>query len=286
MKTLPAAVILFAALPAHPASAADSNAFANCLLVPFASFSSVATTTVGLNSRSDGTVRWSFFDGDGRRLEGGSFAVQQNRFSSFILSEQVPSTRGGEVGFLLFCLDDDDDDRLIEDEPGLAGNAFFFEPDSNDAVFLPTVPVFTSDLDSAALANGLAGLTDSPLDGFSAGATTGEEVHLRYFTDSIAGGGDSSVLCIFATDAVGASLTVQAVGPAGEQTLSLALDRARFNVIDAETITGIDSTGLIGSGVLIFDVPDGVKHLFAFSIARSSAFRAAQTLLANSGIGD
>lgn len=284
MKMLSVVLALFTGLLlCKPAAAADSNQFANCTLVPFAAVSANATTTVGLSSRSAGSVYWLFFDRDGRRLEGGSFAIQADRFSTFILNQELPATRDGENGFLLFCLDDDGDGRLIDDAPELAGNAFFFDPDNNDAVFVPTVPVFTPDLDSAALDDGFDALSASPIDGFSAGAVAGEEVYLQYFIDGVAGAGDGTVVYVFSTQTPGENLVAHALGPAGEQTLTLSLGAGRLNALDVETIAGIDTATLSGSGLLILSVPDGVNHLFAFSVARSQAFGAAQTVLANTG---
>lgn len=282
MKTLFAVLTLSATLLlSHTAAAADNNEFANCVLVPFASFSGDTTTTVGLTSKSGGVIYWSFFDQDGSRLDTGSFATAANLFDPFILSQEVQASLAGEVGYLLFCLDDDENGEINEDETSLAANAFYFEPSRNDAALIPTIAVFSPNLDDAASGESFANLTEDPIENLNIGAGPESTVYLQYFTDGVENNSEETIVYIYSSDAPGASVSVRALSPDGDQTLTMPLGSERLNVVDVESIAGINDASLIGPGLLIFEVPEDVNHLFAFSIVRSQIVGAAQTLLSN-----
>lgn len=283
MRTLISILGLIAALSlsASPANAAEMNKFAQCALVPVASFNDNDTTAVGLTSRSRGVLHWQFYSQNGERLERGNFDVGSDSFTTFALDQEVGSAHKGTIGFLLFCLDDDEDGHIdASDDFSLAANAFMVKLAANDVAYIPTIPIEADNLDPSQRQDNIASWQDDPIQTLPAGtARPGDDIYAQYFIDGAAGGAQST-LYVFATDIPGRT-TFKAIGPAATAQVSVNLGGGRLNVVDIESISGMDAASLLGSGLLVWSVKNGVSSAFVFTIVSSPAFGATQTILGN-----
>ena len=276
------AALLSVLMLSLPALAVNSNYFANCYLVPMAKFNSGATTTVGLTSRSSGVIRWIFYDQDGDRLDQGAMQVSDGLYNEFILREEAASSLSNELGFLLFCLDDDDNGELnFRDEPDLAANAFLLrDDDRRDAVFIPTLPLYLSDLDDDDLRGDIDEWNEDPIENLRSVAGPDDDVYAQYFVDGIEGNDEKTTVYIYTTDSPGSSETLAATGPAvANVAVTARMGRFRLNELDVESLPGFDDPGLLRSGYLLWDVPDDIDDVFIFSMVESAEFSATQTLI-------
>ena len=263
-------------------SAADTNIMAHCALVPFATFTANATTTVGLTTRASNFIHWLFFDQDGNVIDTGSMQSNASLFTPFVLSQRVPPLLEGELGYLLFCADSNADNKIDDtDAADLAANAFFFAPDEQDVAFIPTVPVFSADLVESAQTVEFTDLNQDPIDNLNVGALAEDTVILQYLTDGVVDSGNATNLYIYSTDAPSESVDMQAFGASANDTLSVSLGKQRLNIVDVESIENINTQELRGGGLLVWEIAETIDNVFAFSIASSPNVGAAQTLLAH-----
>lgn len=265
------------------AQAADMNSFSQCTLVPLAHFdTSGRTTAVGLTSRLAGIVHWLFFDQNGLRLDYGSFQ-QEAGLASFVMSTDITPALSGVSGFLIFCLDSNEDLKInASDGAGLAANAFQIDLSVLDVAYLPGVPVFADDLDEDNITADVSQWLTDPIDNLSVGATrgSGEQISLQYLTDGVVDDGDETTIYIFSTSNPPAQISMDVMGPAADAIVNVALSQSRLNIIDVESIAGMNDAGLAGSGLLVWNIT-ATTAVFAYSISRSPAFGASQTLLGN-----
>lgn len=268
---------LAAALPA--AQAANMNLFAQCALVPWATFEvGGATTAVGLTIRDGGTVEWAYFNGDGDLLDQGQIPVVDDQLQGVVLDGLVGPGLAGIDGFLLFCLDDNDDGDIDDDDDAdLAANAFYVDILDNDVAYIPTWPVFEDDLDDSDPDD----WDQSPVDSLIGAAQSDDDIYLQYLVDGNVGG-NGTLLVIYTTDEPDNEVEMLAAGPTQIDEVQVDLPNARVNVVDVEFIDEFSvSPGLLPDGFLRWTVGDEVDYAIGFSIAYSPAFGALQTLLGN-----
>jgi len=265
------------ALPA--AHATDMNLFAQCALVPWATFGGDATTAVGVTVKDGGTVYWAYFDQDGDLRQEGAFGVVDRTLTPVTLSQELDPGLANIPGFMLLCLDDNDDGEIDGDDgTDLAANAFFVDPANNDVAYVPVLPVFDEDLDDADPDD----WNNSPVDDLFVGADSDDDIYLQYLVDGDPAVGDFTVLVIHTTDEPDSQVSMQAAGPNEIANVPVTLPNSRVNLVDVESISELTSVnGLLGSGYLRWTVGDNVDNAFAFSLVYSPAFGALQTLLGN-----
>lgn len=265
--------------------ATDMNRAANCNIVPLARFGDDGeTTAVGLTTNtSSGLVRWIFYDQNGLLLASGAKAVTQNRYNAFVMSSEVGANLSGDIGFLLFCLDSNSDGSIDSDDVvGLSANAFQVEITEQDVAYLPTIPVFRSNLDAFSRENNFSEWQSMPVVNLSVGANSGDVIELQYLINGDTGSGEKSTFYIFSVDEPDSSDTMVLVGPGGQTiTFPVALTKDHLNIVSVESIEGINNTSAVGSGLAYWAVTSDPRDSFAFSIVKSPAFGATQTLLGN-----
>jgi len=269
---------LAVALPS--AHATSMNIFAQCQLVPWATFGPAGVTTaVGLVAKDGGTVEWAYFDQDGDLEQQGSFPVVDNILTGVALELVLDPTLAGIRGFMLFCLDDNDDGEIDGDDgEDLSANAFYVDLDSSDVAFVPTWPVFEEDLDESDPDD----WDNSPVDSLAGAAESDEDIYLQYLVDGVRGSGDDTALVIFTTDEPDSQAQMLAAGPDEINNVDVTLPNSRVNVVDVETIDEINNTaGLRPDGFLRYTVGDNVDSAIGFSIVYSPGFGALQTLMGN-----
>lgn len=267
-----------------PVAAAGLGPLAHCQLVPYANFNDDENVSVGLISQSGGTIRWLFFDQDGRRVDAGDFRTQDGEFLGFSLASNASASLGDTLGFLMFCLDDNNDGRLnFDDNPDLSANALLVRANDADAVYLPVLPVFVSDIEPGNFLSDIDDWTNDPIDELLTGAGPDEKLYMRYFTDGVENSGDDTTIYLFTAGHPDNEIDVEAVGPGAVIDAELLLGQFRLNVIDPETVTGLADSDLIGSGYLVWEIPDDIRSAFAFSLVSSPAFGAVQSLVGSVG---
>ena len=261
-------------------SAAASGIMAQCQLVPYAYFNDGEDTTVGLISNAGGTIHWIMYDQEGQRLDTDFFEITENTFEGFSLADSARESLNDTLGFLLFCLDDNNDDRInFDDDPDLSANAFLIRTGDSDVAYLPVLPVFSQDLDSSDRDDEVTDWDNDPIDTLNSVAEPEDKLYMRYFTDGAENSGDDTQIYLFTTRGPNDNIDVNAVGPDADVTVDVPLGQSRLNVIDPETVSVLNVDGLIGSGFLKWEVDNNVRNAFAFSLVRSPAFGALQTLV-------
>ena len=280
MRTL-LAVALALAVVVPGAQAASLNIYTNCALLPWGTFGPAGVTTaVGLTSRSDGAVEWAFFDEDGDRQDDGRFQIESDELRGITLDGVLNPALAGTTGFMLFCLDSNEDGVIdSNDAPNLVANAFYVDLNNADVAYLPVWSLPYSALD-----------VDTPEDWDEEpvaiipllAAVAGHSLDMQYLVDGTIGTGDNTRVIIFTTDEPSLQVSMQAIGPGGQVGVDVELPNSRLNVVDVESIDEIaDLTGLRPSGYLRWSIPVNAGSVVAFSLVSSPAFGALQTLIGN-----
>jgi hypothetical protein len=264
-----------------PVQAADINSFAQCAIVPLASFNlNGSSTAVGLTSNANSRVHWLYYDEDGSLMDSGSFAVTPNVLTGFTLSTEVPPALADLDGFLLFCADQNNDGAINSaDGATLAANAFRVKTETDDVIYVPTIPVNENDLQVGNRT--ISNWTDSPVVSLPVGGGPGNNLHLQYFVNGVAGDGERTIIYLFTTTAPPVTIDVTVSGPdSNTTTTTLTLANSSLNVINLEDVAIFTDPDFVGSGNILWPI-NGGGSVFAFSVAESSVFSAAQTLMAN-----
>lgn len=260
--------------------AATMNEFAQCALVPWATFSSSGIlTAVGLTARDEGTIYWSYFDEDGDQLQNGSFFTDNNLLTGIALNQVLDPTLAGIDGFMLFCLDENEDGDIDDDDDAaLAANAFYVNINANDVAYVPTLPVLYNNLDDSDPDD----WNNSPVDSLPGAAFSDDDIYLQYLADGNPSGGDGTALVIFTTDEPDSQVNMLAAGPDALVNVPVRLPNSRVNVVIVEDIDDLaNDPDLLPDGFLRWTVGDNVENAFAFSLVFSPAFGALQTLPGN-----
>ncbi len=249
--------------------------YGNGLVVPHVYHNGATdTTTVGLTSRSAGTVYWTFFDVNSKHVADGSFSVTANDMYPFIWADESGIGLEGMNGYLVFTLEP----GTANDTPALAGNAFQVNTSFSDVAFIPTLPLVAGDyavnVDLTAMDN--ATITDA-----ANAAQAGERVDMRYFIDNAEGGTDTMILVWSPGDINGTHTVNMYDDKQNRRSVNFELEYTELNVFNPEEIAGRPADFL--DGFIAWTVPAPV---FTYSIIYSPAFGATQTILGTHGIVD
>ena len=292
MKKITLALAVSGALGVSSAAQAITvSEFSAAVLVPHALWVSGETSTaIGLTAACAGTVFWTFFDEDTKHIIDGFFDMSEYDWVHFQHADTIGDVKGrfnngpqfpgidGQRGYYLFVHDIViDDDRLIgrSDAPCLAGNAWQINGNSDDVIYIPTLPVHADELDDGTRIENFDADTLFSLRA-GASANNGDILFLNYADDAAV-----SDIVIWSAQDVSGSYTVF-VYDTDENRASTNLDlpNKELNVIDSRTIT--KPIGHV-VGFIEFDLShvadpdeDGV---FSFSLIRPAAADATQTVI-------
>jgi hypothetical protein len=269
--------------------AADMNDLEACVLVPRVIWEADdpdnVSTSVGLINRDSGAIFWGFYDVNGNKLVNGRIPVTGflniDTLTPFIWDPDFTLQASGlenQLGYLLFCLDENRDTFINNADSGeLGGNAFYIDRRNADVAYIPTVAVSSDDLNSQT-----PDLSDRPIADISDGADPDDLVDIQYLVDGSFGGDETDIYFFTVTDP-GTVLSVDFLDGAGGISLTAQTLAANQNLtaLDPETISGPPT--IAPSGFIGWRVPNSATRAFVFSIVDSPVFGAIQTLLGNKG---
>jgi len=265
--------------------------FASGVLVPHALWVSGETSTaIGLTAACAGTVYWTFFDEDTKHIIDGEFKMSEYDWVQFSHSDTIGDVKGGfnngpqfpgldgQRGYYVFVHDVSVDSNLLigsSDAPCLAGNAWQINGNSDDVIYIPTLPIHTDEL---AFGDDVRDMGTQSLHSLSAGASAnnGDILLLNYADDAAV-----SDIVIWSAQNVKGSYTVF-VYNTDEQRASTNLDlpNAELNVIDSNTVT--KPIGHV-VGFIEWRLSDAADPdedgIFSFSLIRPAAADATQTVI-------
>ena len=263
---------------AGQASAVDLAYYEVGVLVPIAVHNgSNVDTVVGLTALQDNTVYWTFFDNNSTHVTDGEFDVTANDLHGF--SWMAESGQGLEDmdGYLVFTINDDDTLGVTANAT-LGANAFMVDTATDDAIFVPCVPLDL--VDYAALPLDLTTMGPDSIIGLLYGTGEDTTVDIRYWIDPAYSA--STEIVIWTVEDVEGLYTVNMFNDEEERkSLTFDLENAELNVIDPSTLLGVPAEFIDGFIRWTFpDVTAGFEDGIAFSYITSTAFNAKQTLLA------
>ena len=258
------------------------NIYERGCIVPYAMYSDGEDTTVGLVVwLNNGSVYWNYISADGLNLASGSIPMQANIWNyAFSLKTMDANAHPNTLGYLIFTWDNDGTLATDENDENVYGNAVLLSTDTDDAAFLPAVPLKRSDYADTDL--DLSNLNGASLENLSYGhlSTAAIGTDTRYWIDPALGATTSVVIwtCQVAPAHFDATISNVTGDPFAVVTMTPA--HTHLNVFDVATgVAGIPAGFLEGS---ITVSPSGSDRLM-YSIIGSSAFSAKQTLLGADG---
>ena len=249
------------------------------VLVPIAVHNgSNVDTVVGLTALQDNTVYWTFFDNNSTHVTDGEFDVTANDLHGF--SWMAESGMGLEDmdGYLVFTINNAD---ILTDAANatLGANAFMVDTATDDAIFVPCVPL---DIDDYAWPLDLTTMNANSIISLSYGTWEGVTVDIRYWIDPAYSA--STEIVIWTVEDVEGTYTVNMFNDEEERkSLTFELENEELNVIDPSTLLGVPADFI--DGFIRWTFPDDEiaatdNDGIAFSYITSTAFGAKQTLLA------
>lgn len=276
-------VLAFAGTSLYPvpgkAFSLDVNQTTQGVLVPFARFdTSGKTTAVGLVSSRPGIVHWGFFDANGVQQAHGTINLAAAyRLHPFIWSQQAPAALAGVSGYLLFAIDTNSDGLINGvDDPALGASAFYVVP-PDDVVFIPVQAAPSGVLVSPNPANWtINGVAPGAYVG--PGFTGGTWVYTHYLIDGAPGGDNTNLYLWCDTNFTQPQNIILDDGNGTTQTVTLPMSNTRLNIIDVESISGLNPA-LFGDGFVRWQLTGQTGGCTVFSTASSPTFSASQTLL-------
>ena len=263
---------------AGQAGAIELGVYEVGVLVPIAVHNgSNVDTVVGLTALQDNTVYWTFFDNNSTHVTDGEFDVTANDLHGF--SWMAESGMGLEDmdGYLVFTINNAD---ILTGAANatLGANAFMVDTATDDAIFVPCVPL---DIDDYAWPLDLTVMDANSIWSLWYGTWEGLTVDIRYWIDPAYSA--STQIVIWTVEDVEGTYTVNMFNDEEERkSLNFELENEELSVIDPSTLLGVPADFIDGfirwtfPDVTLGPDDDGI----AFSYIDSTAFGAKQTLLA------
>ncbi len=314
-------VAIFAALMmvgiTSQANAVTLGVYDKGLLVPITTHGAPGIdTAVGILCSQDTTVYWTFFDKQSNPIVDSDFPCTKNDLYHFSLNNEAPNTEGVE-GYLVFTANGGikaaDKTAILDpnDNKSISGNAFLIDTNSDDAIFLPVVPLCITDY---AAGTDLSAMTNTSVVSLHYGFTRGDNcnIDVRYWLDPQYGACTNVILwttqclnqywqwggvnpvpanCYFDTDPNNPTPWILKchlnVYDDEEHRTSVSIPlQCEVTNFFPSNITGwpnyIDGFIRIPSTDLMPNAGDGA---FGFSYVTSTTFKAAQSLLASESCG-
>ena len=250
-------------------------------LVPFATYDNNVNTTLELNINTESPgnrIYWSFMSEQAVQISQGFITIQSNVYSySFYLNEADGNRYPGIQGFLIFTYDNDGILSTGEDRNILSGNAVLLNLATDDAAFIPVVPLARSDY--AATSLDLTNLTGLSITGLSYGS-----VAMSLKADDCSFWIDPAYaafthLVIWTSQDAPPTLNGSAFTVMGdeERLVSIPMVFFRLNVCDvAQDVGGLPAGYVDG----IISIGQGGGDRFIFTLIGSEHFGALQTFIA------
>jgi len=261
---------------AGQAGAVDLGYYEVGVLVPIAVHNgSNVNTVVGLTALQDNTVYWTFFDNNSTHVTDGEFDVTANDLHPFSWAAESGMGLEDMDGYLVFTINDSDDLTNAANAT-LGANAFMVDTATDDAIFVPCVPLSIDDYNQPV---DLTAMGPDSIEALSYGTYEGTPVDIRYWIDPAYSA--STQIVIWTVEDVSGSYTVNMFNDEEERkSLTFKLKDGELNVIDPSSLLGAPADFIDGFIRWTFpDVGEGDDDGIAFSYITSTAFGAKQTLL-------
>lgn len=293
MKKLALSMAVAASMGATAANAAVVSEYSVGLLVPNVIHSGPNDTTgVGIVSRHKGTVYWTFFDENSNHITNGEFPVTANDYHAFLWSDPENSGVGLDAkrGYLVFvadvssgtappnCDDTETDGVITECDARLnpiAGAAAQFLLASQDAAFMPVIPLANFDLEDFPVTptdlgpgdvDYLVAGANCVASGQQAGGRVGtlvesikgpyrDDIDIRYFIDGKPGGQGTNVVIWSAQNVQGTHTVNMFDDKQNRKSVNFTLPNRELNFLDVESIAGRPEG--FTDGFIRWDVPCG-----------------------------
>lgn len=295
------------ALAATSAGAYDMGYYEYGMLVPNVVHNGAGdTTAVGLVTSGCGVdlvdVYWTFFDNNSKHITDGRITMTNNDVYAFVWAAESGLGLEGTHGYLTFFVDATGDGGLTPpDVPAaqcLAGEAFHVVASDNDVAYVPVWPVHPVNLAAGQIAD-LTMLDGTTIVTLLEGAQDvrgpggNDTLVMRYSISS----GDTTDIVVWSAESIGGPGKVYTVNMYDDEqnrrSVNFQLPNEEQNIIDPSTITGrpaefvngfiewVTPDDALGDYVDNIGIADGnvANGVVSYSVIRSSAFRARQTVL-------
>jgi hypothetical protein len=124
-------------------------------------------------------VYWTFFDNNSTHVTDGMIEMTKDDFHGFSWAQNAGQGLEGVEGYLVFT--SGDICYMPTNTRDIFANAFMVDTSSNDAVFIPVVPLNRQDYDVSP--GDLTTLDENDLRSLTHGIQRGTTVDMRYWTD-------------------------------------------------------------------------------------------------------
>jgi len=243
-------------------------------LIPYAYYTDNVDTAIGLmtwSSSSSYSYYWSFMSADGSQLGHGVIPISSNVYKyPFSLRGNDGNSHPGQVGYVIFTIDDDGTLETGEDRSTISATAILLS--LNDAAYIPVIPLDRVDYANVNL--DLTNLNAASIVGLSYGNGS-STVSTNCWLDPTFNA--HTQLIIWSSQTPPANFTATAYSIDGTVTggVSFTRDHTVLNAYDVETeATGIPAGFVDG----LLDISSGGGERFIFNLLSSSAFSAIQTM--------
>ncbi len=284
------------ALMATTANAVTLGLYEDGVMVPIAQHNnSNVDTVVGITANATGTVYWTMFSRNSEHLYDGQFNVTTNDLYSFSLNQILGSNLIDEEGYLVFTITpkpSHSTNDIASDNASIAANAFLVDTTANDAIFIPVLPL--ADADYAAGVD-LTAMDASTLTGATHGIPVDTTVDIRYWIDPTYSAQTTMVIWTVG-NGIGTDTVNVYDADENRTSLTLCYKYTELNKLDPANVGSSANSGCTTANANLASVADftawpssyvdGFLRVsmpatgMAYSWVTSSAFGAAQTLLA------
>jgi hypothetical protein len=248
--------------------------------------SSSLDTVVGITCiNEDGCdVYWTFFDNNSTHVTDGMIEMTKDDFHGFSWAQNAGQGLEGVEGYLVFT--SGDICYMPTNTRDIFANAFMVDTSSNDAVFIPVVPLNRQDYDVSP--GDLTTLDENDLRSLTHGIQRGTTVDMRYWTDP-AYGAESSIVVWTVCNSAARSTVNMFNDEEDRKSVNFVLDNRELNIMDPSTLLGTPLDFI--DGFIRWEIPCGLCYsnetndAMVFTYINSTVIGAAQTLLAGEFAG-
>jgi hypothetical protein len=253
-------------------SHADSQAHVG-FLVPYAYYNDTTDTMIGIKTWfTTSSVYWSFMSQDGVQWAHGVIPATTAFKVPFSFKTQDSNSHPNMVGYLIFTYDEDGILETDEDSNAMLGNAVLLS--ANDAAFLPVIPLGRADY-----ANVNVNLNDLNVNSIvhvSHGFPAAKTVTTNYWIDPLFNAETYLIIWCSQTPPEAFEAHLYSLNSFNGDDISFGRVHQVLNVYNVATQSiGLDSISVDG----FVDLEPGGGERFMFTLIKSSAFSATQTML-------
>ena len=274
---VPVIGLLLGIFIAGSAAAIETGEFADGVLVPFVVFSNTDSkdTVIGVVClENTGSVYWTYFSANGTPMKSGSLSTVSKRLHALSLGSVAPLWPDSP-GYMVITYDDNGTLTTSENRKAVGANAVLLSLGSEDAAYLPCIPLVREDYKDQSI--DLANLTSSDLISITNGISSDSIDYVRYWINP-AFSAETEIVLWTLESPVGSAQAVIDNGEHAGTIVQLNLTNSRVNIMDVESLWNRPVT--YWEGTLSFSNISSDHVIFSF--VTSATHEAVQTFSANS----